>query len=55
MLLENLKLRPRSMLLDRGLRFSSNDRTDEVIELFIIWLFLQEKFLLMQKLTFYIW
>ena len=27
------------MRLGRGLRFSSNDRTDEVIKLFIIWLF----------------
>ena len=61
-LLENLKLRPwsidlataRSMPPGRGLRFSCKDRTDEVIKLFIIWLFLQEKktFLLKRKLAF---
>ena len=61
-LLEDLKLRPwcidravaRSMRPGRGLRFSCKDRTDEVIKLFTICLFLQEKktFLLKRKLAF---
>ena len=50
-LLENLKLRPwcidraiaRSMRLGRGLRFSSNDRTDEVIRFFIMTIFYKKK------------